>query len=134
MPNKQNQYQWQGHASRSQYPRSNPLGYSSNSLPQNFSQSPPPQNFSQGPSTPSAYQPPHLRNVEEVLYNLIQSQTAIDNQNGTTINDIRSQLTKRTNSIGASQLEKGKFPAQPQGNPRGQRVIDSSEPNSEICV
>ncbi|CAK9151637.1 unnamed protein product [Ilex paraguariensis] len=133
MPPKQNQYHGQGQASSSQYPRTNPQGYLSNPPPQNFSPNPPPQSFSQGPSNPSTYQPPHKRNLEDMVHSFIQSQTAINNQNATAINDVRAQLTKLTNSIGASQQEKGKFPAQPQENPRGQHLVESSEPSKESC-
>ena len=126
-PPRQGQFQpqGQGQTSTSQYPRSNSQGYQPNPPPQNFSQ--------QGPSSSSTYQPPHKRSLEDVLHSFIQSQTTINNQTSTTLKDMGAQLTKITNHIGLAQQEKGKFPAQPQQNPKGQNVVELVEPTQENC-
>ena len=45
------------------------------------------------------------------------------------INDVKSQITKLTASMGSSQQEKGKFPSQPIQNPQGQNSVETSSQN-----
>ncbi|XP_052308537.1 uncharacterized protein LOC127905253 [Populus trichocarpa] len=108
------------------------------SVPQTFQ--PPPQPF----HTPihNTYQPPHKRSLEDTLQQFMQTQGGINNQaykfqdqTNRTLDDIRSQLTKLTQSL--SIQEKGKIPAQPMPNPRGQVHMSessSSEPSNHEQV
>ena len=45
------------------------------------------------------------------------------------INDVKSQITKLTASVGSSQQEKGKFPSQPIQNPQGRNSVGTSSQN-----
>ncbi|MBT1617443.1 hypothetical protein, partial [Klebsiella pneumoniae] len=47
----------------------------------------------------------------------------------TALNDVKSQITKLTTSMGSSQQEKGKFPSQPSQNPQGQNSVGTSSQN-----
>ncbi|KAJ6359540.1 hypothetical protein OIU76_001131, partial [Salix suchowensis] len=105
-------------------------GQTSDSIPQTFQ--PPPQPFHA--PTHNAYQPPHKRSIEDTLQQFMQTQGGINNQankfqdqTNRTLDDIRSQLTKLTQSL--SIQEKGKIPAQPMPNPRGQMHISESSPS-----
>ncbi|KAL9382439.1 hypothetical protein Peur_025474 [Populus x canadensis] len=108
------------------------------SVPQTFQ--PPPQPFHA--PTHNTYQPPHKRSLEDTLQQFIQTQGGINNQaykfqdqTNRTLDDIRSQLTKLTQSL--SIQEKGKIPAQPMPNPRGQVHMSessSSEPSNHEQV
>ncbi|XP_073261963.1 uncharacterized protein [Populus alba] len=97
------------------------------SVPQTFQ--PPPQPFHA--PTHNTYQPPHKRSLEDTLQQFMQTQGGINNpaykfqdQTNRTLDDIRSQLTKLTQSL--STQEKGKIPAQPMPNPRGQVHMSES--------
>nr|XP_034903990.1 uncharacterized protein LOC118041005 [Populus alba] len=97
------------------------------SVPQTFQ--PPPQPFHA--PTHNTYQPPHKRSLEDTLQQFMQTQGGINNQaykfqdqTNRTLDDIRSQLTKLTQSL--SIQEKGKIPAQPMPNPRGQVHMSES--------
>ncbi|XP_052307391.1 uncharacterized protein LOC127905093 [Populus trichocarpa] len=108
------------------------------SVPQTFQ--PPPQPFHA--PTHNTYQPPHKRSIEDTLQQFMQTQGGINNQaykfqdqTNRTLDDIRSQLTKLTQSL--SIQEKGKIPAQPMPNPRGQVHMSessSSEPSNHEQV
>eukprot|EP00258_Populus_trichocarpa_P041564 XP_024457583.1 uncharacterized protein LOC112327610 [Populus trichocarpa] len=108
------------------------------SVPQTFQ--PPPQPFHA--PTHNTYQPPHKRSLEDTLQQFMQTQGGINNQaykfqdqTNRTLDDIRSQLTKLTQSL--SIQEKGKIPAQPMPNPRGQVHMSessSSEPSNHEQV
>jgi len=100
------------------------------SVPQTFQ--PPPQPFHA--PTHNMYQPPHKRSLEDTLQQFMQTQGGINNQaykfqdqTNRTLDDIRSQLTKLTQSL--SIQEKGKIPAQPMPNPRGQVHMSESSPS-----
>ncbi|KAL9339086.1 hypothetical protein Peur_068101 [Populus x canadensis] len=108
------------------------------SVPQTFQ--PPPQPFHA--PTHNTYQSPHKRSLEDTLQQFMQTQGGINNQaykfqdqTNRTLDDIRSQLTKLTQSL--SIQEKGKIPAQPMPNPRGQVHMSessSSEPSNHEQV
>ncbi|KAJ6359541.1 hypothetical protein OIU76_001132 [Salix suchowensis] len=105
-------------------------GQTFDSIPQTFQ--PPPQPFHA--PTHNTYQPPHKRSIEDTLQQFMQTQGGINNQankfqdqTNRTLDDIRSQLTKLTQSL--SIQEKGKIPAQPMPNPRGQMHISESSPS-----
>ncbi|XP_052302019.1 uncharacterized protein LOC127904107 [Populus trichocarpa] len=108
------------------------------SVPQTFQPPPPPFHA----PTHNTYQPPHKRSLEDTLQQFMQTQGGINNQaykcqdqTNRTLDDIRSQLTKLTQSL--SIQEKGKIPAQPMPNPRGQVHMSessSSEPSNHEQV
>jgi len=64
------------------------------------------------------YAPPPIRNLEETLHVFIEKQNIINTQNAQTMADLKDALVKFTFAL--SFQEKGKFPSQPQQNPRGQ--------------
>ncbi|XP_062178241.1 uncharacterized protein LOC133883038 [Alnus glutinosa] len=66
-------------------------------------------NEPQGSSSHAPYVPPHKQTLEETLQAFIQSQNQINQEVKNSIGRIESQLNVR---------EKGKFPAQPEPNPR----------------
>ena len=66
----------------------------------------------------------------------MQTQQSINTELRTALNDVRSQITKLTSSIGNLQQEKGKLPSQPIQNPQGQNsvgIVGSSEGTFEHC-
>ena len=66
----------------------------------------------------------------------MQTQQSTNTELRTALNDVRSQITKLTSSIGNLQQEKGKLPSQPIQNPQGQNSVGSlgsSEGTFEHC-
>ena len=76
----------------------------------------------QGTPSPQPYQPPHKRSLEDIVTQFVQTQQSTNTEFRTALNDVRSQITKLTSSIGNLQQEKGKVPSQPIQNPQGQIV------------
>ena len=74
----------------------------------------------QGTPSPQLYQPPHKRSLEDIVTQFVQTQQSTNTELQTALNDVRSQITKLTLSIGSLQQEKGKLPSQPIQNPQGQ--------------
>jgi hypothetical protein len=63
------------------------------------------------------YAPPPRRNLKETLHGFIKKQETINIQNAQNMVDLKDTLTKFTSAL--SFQEKGKFPSQPQQNPKG---------------
>ena len=131
MPNNQGpNYQNQGF--------SNPSPPFHNQGPQGFPVNPN-QGFhpsNQGNPNPQPYQPPHKRSLEDTVTQFVQTQQCTNTKFGTALNDVRSQITKLTSSMGNFQQEKGKLPSQTIQNPQGQNsfgVSGQSEGTFEHC-
>ena len=67
----------------------------------------------QGNSNPQPYQPPRKRSLEDIVTQFVQTQQSTNTEFRTALNDVRSQITKLTSSMGNFQQEKGKLPSQP---------------------
>ena len=90
----------------------------------------------QGNPNPQPYQPPHKRSLEDIVTQFVQTQQSTNTDFRTALNDVRSQITKLTSSMGNFQQEKGKLLSQPIQNPQGQNsvgVLGPSEGNFEHC-
>ena len=83
----------------------------------------------QGTPSPQPYQPPHKRSLEDIVTQFVQTQQSTNTEFRTALNDVRSQITKLTSSIGNLQQEKGKLPSQPIQNPQGQNSVGVSGPS-----
>ena len=83
----------------------------------------------QGTLSPQPYQPPHKRSLEDIVTQFVQTQQSTNTEFRTALNDVRSQITKLTSSIGNLQQEKGKLPSQPIQNPQGQNSVGVSGPS-----
>ena len=59
----------------------------------------------------------------------VQTQQSTNTEFRTTLNDVRSQITKLTSSIGNFQQEKGKLPSHTIQNPPGQNSVGVSGPS-----
>ena len=59
----------------------------------------------------------------------VQAQQSTNTEFRTALNDVRSQITKLTFSMGNFQQEKGKLPSQTIQNPQGQNNVGISSPN-----
>ena len=59
----------------------------------------------------------------------VQTQQSTNTEFRTALNDVRSQITKLTSSIGNFQQEKGKLPSQTIQNPQGQNSVGVSGPS-----
>ena len=66
---------------------------------------------------PQPYQPPHKRSLEDIMTQFVQTQQSTNTEFRTALNDVRSQITKLTSSMGHFQQEKGKLPSQTVQNP-----------------
>ena len=75
------------------------------------------------------YAPPLRRNIEETLHAFIEKQETINTQNAQTMADLKDTLAKFTSAL--SFQEKGKFPSQPQQNPKGQYNSSASSSRSQ---
>jgi hypothetical protein len=75
------------------------------------------------------YTPPPRRNLEETLHAFIEKQETINTQNAQTIADLKDALAKFTSALNFQ--EKGKFPSQPQQNPKGQYNANASSSGSQ---
>ena len=84
---------------------------------------------SQGNSNPQPYQPPHKRSLEDIVTQFIQTQQSTNTEFRTALNDVRSQITKLTLSMGNFQQEKWKLPSQTIQNPQGQNSVGVSGPS-----
>ena len=92
---------------------------------------PPPQthqNF-QNSQGYAPYVPPPRKNLEETLHSFIEKQESINNQNAQTLIDLKDTLAKFASAITIH--EKGKFPSQPQPNPKGQYNLEDGSPGSQ---
>ena len=83
----------------------------------------------QGTPSPQPYQPLHKRSLEDIVTQFVQTQQSTNTEFLTAFNDVRSQITKLTSSIGNLQQEKGKLPSQPIQNPQGQNSVGVSGPS-----
>ena len=83
----------------------------------------------QGTPNPQPYQPPHKRSLEDIVTQFVQTQQSTNTEFRTALNDVRSQITKLTSSMGNFQQEKGKLPSQPIQNPQGQNSVGVSGPS-----
>ena len=84
---------------------------------------------SQGNSNPLPCQPPHKRSLEDIMTQLVQTQQSTNTEFRTALNDVRSQITKLTSSMGNFQQEKGKLPSQTIQNPQCQNSVGVSRPS-----
>ena len=107
LPNNQSQnFQNQGFSSQAPpFQNQGPQGF-----PVNLNQGLCPS--SQGNSNPQPYQPPHKRSLEDIVTQFVQAQQSTNTKFRTALNDVRSQITKLTSSMGNFQQEKGKLPSQ----------------------
>ena len=124
LPNNQGpHYQNQG------FPNSVPLfqNQGPQGFPMNSNQGFHPPN--QGNPNPQPYQPPHKRILEDIVTQFVQTQQSTNTEFRTALNDVRSQITKLTSSMGNFQQEKGKLPSQPIQNPQGQNSVGVSGPS-----
>ena len=85
-------------------------------------------NFQNSHGYAPPYAPPPRRNLEETLHAFIEKQETINTQNAQTMADLKDALAKFTSAL--SFQEKGKFPSQPQQNPKGQYNANSSSSRS----
>ena len=85
--------------------------------------------LNQGTPSPQPYQPPHKRSLEDIVTQFVQTQQSTNTKFRTTLNDVRSQITKLTSSISNFQQEKGKLLSQPIQNPQGQNSVGVSGPS-----
>ena len=67
--------------------------------------------------------------MENIVAQFVESQQSTNTEFRTTINDVKSQITKLTASMGSSQQEKGKFPSQPIQNPQVQNTVGTLSQN-----
>ena len=70
------------------------------------------------------YASPPRRNLEETLHAFIEKQETINTQLAQSMTDFKDTLAKLTSAL--SFQEKGKFPSQPQQNPKGQYNVNAS--------
>jgi hypothetical protein len=70
-----------------------------------------------------------LEEIEETLHPFIEKQETINTQNAQTMADLKDTFAKFTSAL--SFQEKGKFPSQPQQNPRGQYNANASSFGSQ---
>ena len=92
--------------------------------------------LNQGNPNPQPYQPPHKRSSEDIVTQFVQTQQSTNTEFRIALNDVRSQITKLTSSMGNFQQEKGKLPSQTIQNPQGQNsvgVSGQSEGTFEHC-
>ena len=85
----------------------------------------------QGNSNPQPYPPPHKRSLEDIVTQFVQTQQSTNTEFRTALNDVRSQITKQTSSMGNLQQEKGKLPSQTIQNPQGQNSVGVSGPSDD---
>ena len=69
------------------------------------------------------------RNLEDILYAFIEKQETINTQLAQSMTDFKDTLAKLTSAL--SFQEKGKFPSQPQQNPKGQYNANASSSESQ---
>jgi hypothetical protein len=86
-------------------------------------------NFQNSHGYASPYNPPPRRNLEETLHAFIEKQETINTQNAQTMADLKDTLAKFTSTL--SFQEKGKFPSQPQQNPKEQYNSSASNSGSQ---
>ena len=67
--------------------------------------------------------------LEDIVTQFVQAQQSTNIEFRTALNDVRSQITKLTFSMGSFQQEKGKLPSQTIQNPQGQNSVGISSPN-----
>ena len=72
------------------------------------------------------YQPPNKRNFEDMVVQFMQTTQQHQQATSQMILELQQQMTKMNATIGILQQEKGKFPAQPQPNPKGQNSVGTS--------
>ncbi|KAL3579616.1 hypothetical protein D5086_017451 [Populus alba] len=86
-------------------------------------------NFQNSHGYAPPYAPPPRRNLEETLHAFIEKQEAINTQLAQGMTDFKDTLAKLTSAL--SFQEKGKFPSQPQQNPKRQYNANASSSGSQ---
>ena len=86
-------------------------------------------NFQNSHGYAPPYAPPPRRNLEETLHAFIEKQETINTQLAQSMTDFKDALAKLTSAL--SFQEKGKFPSQPQQNPKGQYNANASSSGSQ---
>nr|WP_164990771.1 hypothetical protein [Pseudomonas protegens] len=86
-------------------------------------------NFQNSHGYAPPYAPPPRRNLEETLHAFIEKQETINTQLAQNMTDFKDTLAKLTSAL--SFQEKGKFPSQPQQNPKGQYNANASSSGSQ---
>ena len=81
-------------------------------------------NFQNSHGYAPPYAPPPRRNLEETLHAFMEKQETINTQLAQSMTDLKDTLAKFTTAL--SFQEKGKFPSQPQQNPKGQYNANAS--------
>jgi hypothetical protein len=86
-------------------------------------------NFQNSHGYAPPYAPPPRRNLEETLHAFIEKQETINTHHSQSMIDFKDTLAKFTFAL--SFQEKGKFPSQPQQNPKGQYNANASSSGSQ---
>jgi hypothetical protein len=86
-------------------------------------------NFQNSHGYAPLYAPPPRRNLEETLHAFIEKQETINTQLAQNMIDFKDTLAKLTSAL--SFQEKGKFPSQPQQNPKGNTNANASSFGSQ---
>jgi hypothetical protein len=86
-------------------------------------------NFQNSHGYAPPYAPPPRRNLEKTLHAFIEKQETINTQLAQSMIDFKDTLAKFTYAL--SFLEKGKFPSQPQQNPKRQYNANASSSRSQ---
>ena len=120
MPNIQGQkFQNQGFSNQApQFQNQGPQGFPVN----------PNQGFhpsSQGNPNQQLYQPPHKRSLEDIVTQFVHTQQSTNTEFRTALNDVRSQITKLTSSMGNFNKKKGNSLLKPSKTPRVKIVLES---------
>jgi len=86
-------------------------------------------NFQNSHGYAPPYAPPHRRNLEETLHAFIEKNETMNTQLAQSMTDFKDTLAKLTSALNFQ--EKGKFPSQPQQNPKGQYSANASSSGSQ---
>jgi hypothetical protein len=86
-------------------------------------------NFQNSHGYAPSYALPPRRNLEETLHALIEKQEIINTQLAQSMTDFKDTFAKLTSALNFQ--EKGKFPSQPQQNPKGQYNVNASSSGSQ---
>jgi hypothetical protein len=86
-------------------------------------------NFQNSHGYAPPYAPPPRRNLKETLHAFIEKLETINTQLTQSMTDFKDTLAKFTSAL--SFQKKGKFPSQPQQNPKGQYNANASSSESQ---
>jgi hypothetical protein len=89
-------------------------------------------NFKNSHGYAPPYAPPHRRNLDETLHAFIEKYETINIQLARSMTEFKDTFAKFTSAL--SFQEKGKFPSQPQQNPKGQYNANASIPEANTWI